>query len=120
MADISLLLEAEKRGILPPEKQSLLAEARSRGLVPALATESGVPSGRSVGGTPSQKEPPMRGSASGGLIETAISGLTGLGASAVGGLAGLVDGCFFLYLYVKWILSSQLGPYRLQLVHNDR
>ena len=36
MADLSLLLEAEKRGILPFEKQSLLTEARSRGLVPAL------------------------------------------------------------------------------------
>lgn len=35
-------------------------------------------------------EPPMRGSASGGLIETGIGAITGLGASAVGGLAGLV------------------------------
>jgi len=34
--------------------------------------------------------PPMRGSASGGLIETGIGAITGLGASAVGGLAGLV------------------------------
>lgn len=34
MADFGLLLEAEKRGILPPEKQALLAEARKRGLVP--------------------------------------------------------------------------------------
>ena len=39
MADLSLLLEAEKRGILPSEKQSLLTEARSRGLVPALEAE---------------------------------------------------------------------------------
>ena len=47
MADLSLLLEAEKRGILPFEKQSLLTEARSRGLVPALeagiAPESATP-----------------------------------------------------------------------------
>ena len=35
MADINLLLEAEKRGILPPDKAGLLAEARKRGLVPA-------------------------------------------------------------------------------------
>lgn len=34
MADFSLLLEAEKRGILPAEKVSILAEARKRGLVP--------------------------------------------------------------------------------------
>ena len=34
--DFDLLLEAEKRGLLPPDKQSLLNEARTRGLVPAL------------------------------------------------------------------------------------
>lgn len=35
---LDLLLEAERRGILPPDKQGLLDEARKRGLVPA--TES--------------------------------------------------------------------------------
>lgn len=34
MADFTLLLEAEKRGILPVDKVPLLAEARKRGLVP--------------------------------------------------------------------------------------
>jgi len=34
MANLELLLEAEKRGLLPPEKQMLLSEARSRGIVP--------------------------------------------------------------------------------------
>ncbi|CAB4187306.1 hypothetical protein UFOVP1155_16 [uncultured Caudovirales phage] len=33
MADIQLLLEAEKRGLLPPDKVALLTEARSRGLI---------------------------------------------------------------------------------------
>jgi hypothetical protein len=33
--DIDLLLEAEKRGLLPPEKVALLQEARSRGLIGA-------------------------------------------------------------------------------------
>lgn len=33
--DFDLLLEAERRGILPPDKVELLAEARRRGLVPA-------------------------------------------------------------------------------------
>ena len=37
MADLSLLLEAEKRGLLPPEKALLLQEARSRGLVSSSA-----------------------------------------------------------------------------------
>jgi len=35
MADIGLLLEAEKRGLLPPDKVELLSEARRRGLVPS-------------------------------------------------------------------------------------
>lgn len=36
MADLSLLLEAEKRGILPKDKQLLLDEARARNLIPPL------------------------------------------------------------------------------------
>jgi hypothetical protein len=35
MADLQLLLEAERRGLLPADKQALLTEARSRGLVEA-------------------------------------------------------------------------------------
>jgi hypothetical protein len=34
MADLQLLLEAEKRGLLPPDRLALLDEARKRGLVP--------------------------------------------------------------------------------------
>jgi hypothetical protein len=33
MADIQLLLEAERRGLLPPDRQALLEEARRRGLI---------------------------------------------------------------------------------------
>jgi hypothetical protein len=36
MADIQMLLEAERRGILPADKLGLLTEARNRGLVPPL------------------------------------------------------------------------------------
>ena len=50
----------------------------------------------------------------------ALAGLPVELIQIVCGLAGLVAGCFFFYLYVKWLLSSQLGRYRLQLVHNDR
>ena len=35
--DFELLLEAERRGILPPDKVELLTEARKRGLVPGAA-----------------------------------------------------------------------------------
>lgn len=41
MANLQLLLEAERRGILPPDKAALLAEARRRGLVPG--TEQAQP-----------------------------------------------------------------------------
>ena len=34
MAKLDLLLEAERRGILPEDKKPLLEEARRRGLVP--------------------------------------------------------------------------------------
>jgi len=37
--DIELLLEAERRGILPDDKKALLDEARRRGLVPGGASE---------------------------------------------------------------------------------
>lgn len=46
MADLELLLEAERRGLLPDDKQQLLSEARRRGLVP---TSEAMPE-RSVGG----------------------------------------------------------------------
>ena len=36
MADIEMLLEAERRGILPADKVGLLTEARKRGLIPPL------------------------------------------------------------------------------------
>lgn len=41
--DFELLLEAERRGILPTDKVELLAEARKRGLVPALADQPSKP-----------------------------------------------------------------------------
>jgi len=42
---LDLLLEAEKRGILPPDKVPLLAEARKRGLVPGVTPTTPVSSG---------------------------------------------------------------------------
>ena len=38
MADLDLILEAEKRGILPEDKKGILAEARKRGLVGTKAS----------------------------------------------------------------------------------
>lgn len=46
--NLDLLLEAERRGILPPDKAELLAEARRRGLVPAATAEAKAPQERGV------------------------------------------------------------------------
>lgn len=51
MADrLQLMIEAERRGILPPDKVALLAEARKRGLVPGGEPQQPLPSGPSMGG----------------------------------------------------------------------
>jgi hypothetical protein len=46
MADIQMLLEAERRGILPADKLGLLTEARNRGLVPPLEKAAAAPQQR--------------------------------------------------------------------------
>ena len=43
MADLELLLEAERRGILPDEQKGLLTEARNRGLIPNTEPQEGMP-----------------------------------------------------------------------------
>ena len=43
MANLQLLLEAERRGILPADKAALLAEARKRGLIPQTAVQPTKP-----------------------------------------------------------------------------
>lgn len=45
MAKMELLLEAERRGILPPDKAQLLSEARRRGLVGDQPVEPAAPTG---------------------------------------------------------------------------
>lgn len=38
------------------------------------------------------------------------------GAVFVGGILGLISGAFFLYVLVRWLLTSNLGRFRLVLV----
>ena len=56
-----------------------------------------------------------------GGIAGVVLGLGGIpkAAPAAGGLVGLVAGVLFVYLYVRWLLSSRLGQYRLLLVRAD-
>jgi len=53
-----------------------------------------------------------------GGIAGFIFGLIGVpkAAAIVGGVLGLGCGAFFLYLLVRWLLSSRLGSYKLVLV----
>jgi ABC-type amino acid transport system permease subunit len=37
--------------------------------------------------------------------------------AVVSGIVGLASGAFFLYFYVRWLLSSRLGNFKLVLVH---
>ena len=72
MADIELLLEAERRGILPPDKLALLTEAKARGLI------GGPPAPQVV-----QTKPEDVGYLEGGK-EALIRGAKGYGKSASG------------------------------------
>ena len=57
----------------------------------------------------------------GGIVGFAL-GISGIGRSAlplIGGLVGLLTGLFFFYLYVRWLLASRLGHFRLVLVPAD-
>ena len=91
MAKMELLLEAERRGILPADKKILLDEARKRGLVPSLQEEAAPPptiegaSPWEVGQMPTPREALQ---ANAGLVETGgtIGGM--LGGARIGATVG--------------------------------
>lgn len=60
------------------------------------------------------------GGALGGIVGF-VFGLAGApkAVAAVSGVLGLVTGAFFIYLLVRWLLSSRLGRFKLILVHAD-
>jgi hypothetical protein len=106
--DFELLLEAERRGILPPEQAGLLQEARRRGLVPqAQQAAVQVSPERYVAPpavSPAQTGPaPSIGDRIVGAGETALSLLTG----AVGAPLGMIQGTGAGL--TRAILSGQFG-----------
>lgn len=66
------------------------------------------------------------GSALCGLVLGALAGLVfGIagvvrGAPVAGGLLGAATGITFTYLYLRWLLASRLGKFRLLLVSAER
>jgi hypothetical protein len=106
MANLDLYLEAERRGILPPDKAALLNEARSRGLVP------GAP------GMPQDQMPEPRmttGQQVLQFVRPTIEALGTAGVAALGapfGPAGIVGGAGLGYgmtQEVLRLLEEQLG-----------
>lgn len=95
--DFELLLEAERRGILPPDKAELLAEARRRGLVPAAPTTPTTPPSAIPGAAPGMTAPARVGPDVLAEPETTATGVAGavsraLTLPAAGGAAGLMMG----------------------------
>jgi hypothetical protein len=106
--DFELLLEAERRGILPPEQAGLLQEARRRGLVPQ-AQQAAVQASPERYVAPPAVSPAQTGPAPSvgdrivGAGETALSLLTG----ALGGSMGMIQGTGAGL--TRAILSGQFG-----------
>lgn len=92
MADMELLLEAERRGILPEDKKALLAEARNRGLVPKTESQEAP-----VGAPEPVEESWLQGAAlKGGKFVSALAAET----------AGMVGGA-----RVGAQIGANAGPY---------
>ena len=99
MADqISLILEAEKRGLaIPEEKQSLVNEARRRGLIPSLSMEALTPEQKVTETARIEQEQQENiKSAKRAFVEEApetIGGIVGgVGGALVGGVPGAIVG----------------------------
>jgi hypothetical protein len=90
--DFELLLEAERRGILPPEQAGLLQEARRRGLVPQ-AVEPAKPetTATGIGGAVTRGLAlPAAGAALGAAMGAPIGGVGAIPGALAGGAAGVL------------------------------
>lgn len=93
--DIELLLEAERRGILPPDKAELLQEARKRKLVPEAQPATAQPAQAApqttvegLSGAVTRGLAPIAGGAAlGGIIGAPIGGVGAIPGAAAGAAA---------------------------------
>jgi hypothetical protein len=87
MADMDLLLEAEKRGILPEDKKPLLQEARKRGLVPEAPEPNKIERGKGTfkwGNRDVPEYDPSQYAGRGSLFKAAMVGLAGFSDPILG------------------------------------
>jgi hypothetical protein len=95
--DIELLLEAERRGILPPDKAELLQEARKRGLVPAATSaqpstqQAQAPSAPPAQPTSAMDVAKQVGAELTAPIQTGLTLGSGLLAQIPAGIRGLIE-----------------------------
>jgi hypothetical protein len=111
MADLDVLLEAERRGILPPEKKIVLDEARRRGIVQAYAPIPEV----QTAGLPEQKRSPLE--RADDLARAVASGATfggadefAAGMAALTGTGGQVEGDYETLLAGERERQAQIPP----------
>lgn len=117
--NVELLLEAERRGILPPDMAGLLQEARNRGLIPG--GQPVTPPGQIPGAPASLVAPPAMPEATPigqriiSTVRPTVEALGAAGGAAVGtplGPAGMVGGAGLGYGLAKGgldVLEQQLG-----------
>jgi hypothetical protein len=114
--DFELLLEAERRGILPPDKVELLTEARRRGLVPSVPSAAApapaapaTPPGQIPGAAPGMAAPPAVSEVPMGrrvmqFVRPTVEALGTAGGAALGtplGPAGAIGGAGLGYGLAK-------------------
>ena len=99
MANLDMYLEAERRGILPPDKAGILNEARARGLVPATPAAPAMPQDQMPGSRQTYTAAEVPGAALQNLPASAqrfasgvVGGLQQLATSPVETVSGLVGG----------------------------
>jgi hypothetical protein len=99
MANLDMYLEAERRGILPPDKAGILNEARARGLVPATPAALAMPQDQMPGSRRTYTAAEVPGAAlenlpasAGRFASGVVGGLQQLATSPVETVSGLVGG----------------------------
>jgi hypothetical protein len=112
---LELMLEAEKRGILPEDKKSLLFEARSRGLIPKLTADQDpahTPESRSrlrdIALHIAENVPSVTGGMIGAALGLAAGGPAGaVAGAALGGAAGQAEKKLYDYLNVPGAVDRE-------------